>query len=785
MALLSGASLSYEVLIVRLVAIEQFHHFAAMAISVAMLGFGVSGTALAVARPTAERSNVWLVRWAAASAPLLAVSPLLARSIPLDAARIVWDPAQWWRLAGVYLSLAAPFVAVSLAILLAIRLRATQPGAIYGASFVGAACGSGLTLVALGTLPADRAVFLPPLAAAAGALLIAHQPGTIGSAAAATLLAGAGVLGALPTVRVNPYKALPQVLALPNAERVAEEHSPLGWLLAVRAPAFRYAPGLSLGYTGAFPTQTGLFVDGEIVGALTDLRDETVDLVRWLPAALPYALAPRRVAVLGSDGGLAVQIALVHGAEAVLAVELQPAIVRLGRQLASPGSVDAFTDPRVSVAVGDGRAIMTRATRRFDLIALGSAGRLGVSAGGLHASSEDFAHTVEAYVRYLERLAPGGTLAVSHWLSQPPRAAVRSILTVAAALRAMRPATLERGLVVAHGWATAVILARPDGFDGAAVAALQQWAAFHGLDLDWYPGVNPDSLRPAHVLGNLDLTRAAAAATGSVADVQAFTDMYPFAVEPATDARPYPHHYLPVRTIPRFLREARGSWLPFVEWGPIAAGLAVLQGAVLGGLCLLLPVAVTRGHPLPTTRWLVVVAYFGLVGLAYMAAEIAALQQLQLLLGHPVYAVAALLALLLLTSGLGAIGSDRVSEHRGASVTFVLGLALVACAVGLLPLVEAMLPASLGVRASMGLTCLAPIGFLMGIPFTLGLRRLTREDDGSVGWAWASNAFASVVAAPLAVLIAMELGSPAVFAIAGAAYVVAALVVRRARPDGR
>jgi hypothetical protein len=783
-ALLSGASLSYEILIIRLVAIEQFHHFGAMAISVAMLGFGASGTALAVARPTAERSSSWLVGSAAASALLLAVSPLLARSIPLDAARIVWDPGQWWPVAGVYLSLAAPFVAVSFAILLAIRVRATRPGAIYGASFVGAAFGSGLTLAALWLLAADRAVFLPPLAAAAGALLLARRPVTLAPAVTATLLAGAGVLGTLGEVRVNPYKALPQVLAFPNAERVAEHHSPLGWLLAVKAPAFRYAPGLSLGYGGAFPAQTGLFVDGEIVGALTDLRGGAQDMVRWLPSALPYALAPRRVAVLGSEGGLAVQIALVHGADAVLAVELQPAIAELGRQLAAPGSVAPFTDPRVSVAVGDARAVMAGATQRYDLIALGSTGRLGASGGGLHALSEDFGHTVEAYVQYLERLAPAGTLAVSQWLSQPPRAAVRSILTVARALRETRPAALERGLVVAHGWATAMILARPDGFDRAAVAALRHWAASRGLDLDWYPGVEPDSLQPTNVLGNLDLTRAAAAATGTVAEAQAFANSYPFAVEPATDARPYPHHYLKTRAIPRFLRESRGSWLPFAEWGPIAAALAVLQGTVLGGLCLLVPVALKRGRRLRAARWLAVVSYFSLVGLAYMAAEIAALQQLQLLLGHPVYAAAAVLALLLLTSGFGAVASDRASERRGAAVAAALGLALIACAAGLLPLVEALQPARSFVRTSVGLACVAPIGFLMGMPFTLGLRRLAREDDGSLGWAWASNAFASVVAAPLAALVALELGSPAVFAIAAAAYFVAALLVGGARPNG-
>jgi len=55
-ALISAATLSYEILLVRVFAIEQFHHFAFMAIGVAMLGFGVGGVALALARPGPVRA---------------------------------------------------------------------------------------------------------------------------------------------------------------------------------------------------------------------------------------------------------------------------------------------------------------------------------------------------------------------------------------------------------------------------------------------------------------------------------------------------------------------------------------------------------------------------------------------------------------------------------------------------------------------------------------------------------------------------------------------------------
>ena len=43
-ALISAAALAYEILLMRLLSIIHWHHFAYMIISVALLGYGASGT---------------------------------------------------------------------------------------------------------------------------------------------------------------------------------------------------------------------------------------------------------------------------------------------------------------------------------------------------------------------------------------------------------------------------------------------------------------------------------------------------------------------------------------------------------------------------------------------------------------------------------------------------------------------------------------------------------------------------------------------------------------------
>src|SRR5574341_537751 len=89
--LLAAATLAFEVTLTRLFALAQGHHFAFMAVSLALLGAGASGTFLSL-RPPAPRG---LRRWLGISALLFTLtapaSYLLVNYIPFDAYRIAWE----------------------------------------------------------------------------------------------------------------------------------------------------------------------------------------------------------------------------------------------------------------------------------------------------------------------------------------------------------------------------------------------------------------------------------------------------------------------------------------------------------------------------------------------------------------------------------------------------------------------------------------------------------------------------------------------------------------------
>ena len=773
-ALLSAATTAYEILLVRLFGVEQFHHFATMAIGVALLGLGASGTLGALLPPADAGSAGRRLRVAAIATVLaLVASPWFSHRVNVEPTQLPFERGQWLRLAVLVAVLALPFLAGGLATLNGFVLAPGRTGRLYGASFAGGALGVALALVVLFVLPPARSLVLPPVLAALGAMALGWRS-VAGSLAAVGGLVGAWLfLGPGWDAQLSPYKSLPQLSALPGARRVAERFSPLGWVLAIEAPSFHAAPGLSLAFHGSFPRQTALLLDGDVAGAATDLTDPgAAALAAALPTSVPYALAERRrVLLVGVGDGLDLAAALESGAERVVTVEPNPDLLRLSREL---GRLKFWQEGPLEDRVGEARTALARGRETFDLISLAPATGHGASVGGVRALEEDFLHTVDAYELFLRHLEPEGVLSITTWLSTPPRESVRTVLTVGEALRRLgHPPALR--LIVLRSWGTVTVLARPVAFSAGELAQVRAQARERGLDLDWPPEERPSGV-PFNVLEDASLREAAAVATRTPEDAARFAAGYPFDVAPVDDARPYPHHFLRLRSIPALVRGARGSWLPFAEWGPIAMLATLAQTALVATLLLVVPVAVWGRRTGRTAPWWALLGYFGALGFAYMAAEVAAIQQLGLLLGHPVYAVAGVLVVFLLCSGVGSAWSDRLQPSAGRGACLLLALLLAAMALGLLGLVHRLEPVAMPVRLLAILAALAPAAFLMGTPFALGLRQLAPE-GGALAWAWASNGFASVVAAPLSGLVALELGSRVLLGAAGAAYAVAGAVI--------
>jgi len=172
--------------------------------------------------------------------------------------------------------------------------------------------------------------------------------------------------------------------------------------------------------------------------------------------------------------------------------------------------------------------------------------------------------------------------------------------------------------------------------------------------------------------------------------------------------------------------------------------------------------------------------YFIAVGLGYILVEITMIQRFVLFLGHPTYALTVVVFLLMLTSGAGSLAARHwIADWRRIRFPLLFITAALTAYIFVLPrILVAWVGWPLGLKLLVSAALLAPVGFLMGMPFPTGLRALENTEAGAIEWAWAMNAAASVLGSVLAMVIAVHFGMAATLACGALAYLAAMMLVR-------
>ncbi len=304
-----------------------------------------------------------------------------------------------------------------------------------------------------------------------------------------------------------------------------------------------------------------------------------------------YAGPHDRVLVVGAGTGNDVAVALSKGAKQVDAVEIDPALVEIGRDRHPDRP---YSDPRVSVHVDDGRAFMERTANRYDLVLFALPDSATIVTGQSALRLENYLFTTQALTRARSLLAPGGTFAMYNyyepWLLDRYANTIRTV----------------------YGTAPCLQLGPSNGPRQQAVMTLRDDASTGGCTTTWTPRV-----------GNL---------------------------EPSVDDRPFP--YLGTRTIPSFYLVMLGlvliASLVLVRWvgGPLKKMAPYTDLFFMGVAFLLLETKnVVQFALLFGTTWAVNAAVFTGVLLSVLAAiEVAR----RVRISRPVLLYPALLAALAL-----------------------------------------------------------------------------------------------------------------------------------------
>jgi hypothetical protein len=789
--LVSMAAVGYETALTRYFAVAKWSEYGYWVISIVMVGFAFSGVLLALFRDKAARHGETLL---AALPPLLVAAAAIGfhftTTNPFNPLQLqnptTWQP-QLWNIAGYYACLLPFFFLTGLFISLTFVLHADRIGHVYGYDLTGAGAGAALVLAIMFVVHAFYLVpvLLIPLAASAWFAAGRWRWASI-AAAAATLVAAEALLLLNNQAQFNDFKAIYAPLHTPDARVAATVLSPRGDYTLLDDFTERVDTDISnnagmLGVPG--PPQTfGLYRDGNRIAALPKPEGIDAGYASASLDALPYKLVPHaNVLLAGASGGFRVAQVLALGAAHADVLESEPVLLRSLQQGLGPSPPWKPTE-RASLS-GSSPVATVLGGARYDII--------DISADFLDAAEANAsAFTVQALANDVRALTPGGIVSIPVSIRDFPVYALRVLGTARAALLAAGIADPGAHVVVYRSaWSARVLLSnRP--WDAARIAIVRKFCDDRSFDVSWYPGLDPTTARagiyndlPAVSFASGEVTSdgpddAIADEARGVLEDRATPSSTAFNLTPITMDRPFFYAVLRLDQLSTILQ--RLEILPQAEIGALVNLAVLAQAVVIAILVLLVPLAAPRRLGLSETGVLRPILYFPALGLGFLFIEIFMIEKASLWLNDRTSGFALVLTGMLVFSGLGAMLADRASSRHaiGIACLIIVGWCAIALA-GLQPAILATLDLPWIIRAALVLVALAPVSVALGFPFPLGLART--GSGALLPWAWGLNGAFSVVATPLANLIAREAGFSRVLLSAALLYVLALITFPAAR----
>ncbi|MFP4556012.1 MAG: hypothetical protein ACLFNU_03980 [Bacteroidales bacterium] len=741
--LISIAIIGFQLAIINLLSYSQWHHFAYLAVSIAMLGFGSSGVILSVWRHFFSRYAIAMLPYLfAATGLLMFIVPWLIdlEFVRFDTFLIFTSNEHIFRLLLTCFFLFLPFLTGATVIGLFFMIRSEHIPLFYAWNLAGSAVG-GVILVWLSNhvLPMNLAALFGFFGVFSGLLLMNSWRQR--ALSALVIVFGVVIIIVQPVIpTTSEFKAISKMLLMPNTN--VKEREPLvqGAYELVVSENLRQAHGLSLNYSGSVPNVDMGFLNGQPYFTFEGIKVDST-LYSSTIYNLPYIINKKPfedVLLLSPFGTYLVSQALSKKANVTIVEPIKPLVDSL---LKYP-----WAAPNVSALPVYPREFLLAHDKQWQFIMFPLLGGMGNA--GLSAFDEQYLLTTNAIVDALQKLAPDGMLMLSSSMDVPYRNSLKLINTCVAALHSMGLEPTSHLLAI-KSWNTLGVIVRPTPFSSEDIENTVQFAKEQGFDM-----VQPNVGEQTNILP--DTTFAVIAKEIIQGKGSGNVDGYAFNISPPNDNSPFFSQFVKLGKLKQYLQEYGRADLPFLELGYFIVWASLLVCLILAILAIALPLFIslkTRKFIFPI--WI----YFSMLGLAYMLFEVSLIQRSMLTLGNPVTSSAVVISTLLCFSAVGSYYSSGISVKKSlfaVLVSIVVLISLYAFFGGSLSSMVVHKPFI--VRLLVIVLSAAPLAILMGMAFPLGMKYLSSNYPEQIPIAWGVNGFFSVLAAPMATIIAVEAG---------------------------
>jgi hypothetical protein len=777
-SILSAGIVTYEIQLMHFFAIEQWHHFAYMVISIALLGFGASGTLISIFRK-------WMLQRIDFLLPFLMISSGLLMTLVIRTSRhefflfdsytLFVDRSQFSKLLGTYFLFFLPFFSGALAIGLIFVKKVSSISTFYFADLLGSGMGGAMSIFLFWQYsPQEIPSLIAILPILAGVLIIKKK--TRLYLISYTLLSLSMVVYHLNEpfdLLPSQFKSISYALNLPEAKIDHEINSPYGFVQVVSSPVQRYAPGLSLTYTGNVSSSPVIFNNGDWYSSIPPRsKKDTSHILNYTTMALPYAFGvPKNVLLFNAGGGLEISHALFNGAEHITAIEPNATVISLLKNEYAFLTDSLFYHPKVEIRVQTSRTFLNQTSKKYDIIQLPLIGAFGGSVG-LNALEEENLLTKEGFAEMWEKLSPNGMIVLSFWIDLPSKISLKSAAMISESLESFQIKEPLNHIAAIRSWGTITFIIKQKPLGKMEIDAVRVFCERYNFD----PILLPEITAKERVQFNAMEDEVFFSSLEGMFSSQRekIIQEYDFNIQPATDNKPYFFQFLRWKKFPDLVKTKGEISSVFLELGYLITVVTFIQVIILALLFIILPLF-RLGLKGGNKSWVVI--YFMALGFGYMFLEIVFIKYFVLYLGHPIYSAATVISVMLISSGIGSYYSSRYKTNQ-KTLLKITGLItalilLYAFIIGIFLSSTVGLPNIMKILLSVIIIALP--SFVMGMPFPIGLKIVDAIKKSNVPWAWGINGCISVISASLAAIIAVEMGFMAVMLFAALAYSIAFL----------
>lgn len=504
---------------------------------------------------------------------------------------------------------------------------------------------------------------------------------------------------------------------------------------------------------------------GTVMANFEDRDLTKIDFLKYDITALAYYLVHKGdTLVIGIGAGRDILTGILFDEKSITGVEINETILDIHRRLLQKFSGNLSQHPKVSFINNEARSYINSSNRTFDLIQLSLIDTFAATQAGAYALTENNLYTIDALKAYWSHLSDKGILSVSYWMHPgSPEFILKLTGGATKALSSMGVDNPRAHLAIVHkdaldnGRGVSNILVKKTAFTKEEIIFIQKYCDEMGFHF---------------ILSPYTAAHESFAKMSDPKTIDDYVHNYKTNIAPASDDKPF--FFLVTKlNILRFFNEFK-----FFNFNAeyILFSLLLLM-LIATGIFVIFPLIKTIGAAQTNISIPAFSIYFTAIGLGFMFIEMSQLTRLSSFLGHPIYSLSIVLFSFLLSSGLGSFFIGQTDERKKIiTYSFIFMSICLLAIIFTIPALEYFSKYPIHLRMLIAVLMVFPLGFFMGSFLPQGMRIL-EQHQGPVALFWGLNGATSVLGSILAMIFQISFGLNFTFTLGAALYVVAILTL--------